>query len=101
MTSNSSIKRTGQGPLRALCPVGRQDQVLEHHAPDVVVYDVLPPVKYESAAAYRRSWGDWQPHTQGEGKFELQDFSVVSGNDVYSVHCFVQRGGMLQKGETF
>ena len=60
-----------------------------------------PPMKYESAAAYRRSWGDWQPNTQGEGKFELPDLSVVSGNDVCFVHCFVQLGGMPLKGETF
>ena len=45
---------------------GRLDQVLEHHAPDVIIYDVPPPMKYESAAAYRRSWGDWQPNTQGK-----------------------------------
>ena len=37
---------------------GRQDQVLEHHAPDVLIFDVLPPMKYESAAAYRRIWDD-------------------------------------------
>ena len=80
---------------------GRLDQVLEHHAPDVLIYDVLPPMKYESAAAYRCSWGDWQPNTQGGGEFELQDLSVVSSNDVAFAHCFIQCGGTLPNGETF
>lgn len=80
---------------------GRLDEVLEHHAPDVLIYDVLLPMKYESAAAYRRSWGDWQPNTQGEDKFELQDLSVVSSDDIAFAHCFIQCGGMLLNGETF
>lgn len=80
---------------------GVLDEILVHHAKDVLIYDVLPPMKYESAAAYRRSWGDWHPDTQGEGKFELQDLAVVAGKDVAYAHCFIQCGGMLQNGETF
>lgn len=52
---------------------GRQDDVLANHAQDVLIYDVLPPMKYESAAAYRKSWEDWQPETQGEIRFDLED----------------------------
>jgi ketosteroid isomerase-like protein len=80
---------------------GQQDEVLAHHAPDVLIYDVLPPMKYEGAAAYRRSWGDWQPDTQGEGQFELRDLSIVSGSDVAFAHCFIQCGGTLPNGKSF
>ena len=51
----------------------REDDILKNHAPDLVIFDVLPPMKYDSAAAYRASWGDWQPEIQGEGQFALEN----------------------------
>jgi ketosteroid isomerase-like protein len=78
-----------------------RDEILKHHAPDVVIYDVLPPMKYEGADAYRRSWDDWQPDTQGEGQFDLQDLSIVAGVDVAFAHCFIRCGGALPDGKTF
>jgi ketosteroid isomerase-like protein len=55
---------------------GQRDEVLANYLPDVLIYDVLTPMKYRGAAAYRQSWDEWQPDTQGEGQFELQDLSV-------------------------
>lgn len=80
---------------------GRPDDVMANHAADVLVYDVLPPMKYESAAAYRKSWDDWQPDTQGEARFELEDLSVTAGADVAFAHGFIQCGGTLPNGRTF
>jgi ketosteroid isomerase-like protein len=80
---------------------GRQDDVLANHAHDVLIYDVLPPMKYESAAEYRRSWEDWQPETQGECRFDLEDLSVTVGSDVAFAHGFIQCGGTLPTGKTF
>lgn len=75
--------------------------MLANHLPDVLIYDVLAPMKYEGAAAYRRSWDDWQPDTQGEGQFELQDLAVTVGGDVAFAHCFIKCGGVLPNGKTF
>jgi ketosteroid isomerase-like protein len=79
----------------------RTDDVLKNHASDLVIFDVLPPMKYESAEAYRRSWGDWQPETSSEGHFELEDLSVTSGTDVAFAHCFIRCGGTTPDGRTF
>ena len=80
---------------------GELDDVLANHAPDAVIYDVLPPMKYVGTKAYRESWGEWQPQTQGAGRFELQDLSVVAGNDVAFAHGFILCGGTLTSGQTF
>jgi ketosteroid isomerase-like protein len=77
------------------------DDILTNHAPDVVIYDVLPPMKYEGTEAYRRSWGDWQPETQADGHFDLQNLCVVAGVDVAFAHCFIQCGGTFRNGKTF
>jgi ketosteroid isomerase-like protein len=78
-----------------------RDDILKNHAPDVLIYDVLPPMKYDGAEAYRRGWDDWQPDTQGEGRFDLQNLSIVAGADVAFAHCFIQCGGTLPDGKTF
>ena len=39
----------------------RRDEILKHHSAKLVIFDVLPPMKYESAESYRRSWDAWQP----------------------------------------
>jgi ketosteroid isomerase-like protein len=80
---------------------GRQAEVFENHASDVLIYDVLPPMKYEGAAAYRRSWDEWQPDTQGEGQFAFQDLSIICGTDVAFAHGFIQCGGTLLDGTAF
>ena len=80
---------------------GQRDHVLANHLPDVLIYDVLAPMKYEGATAYRQSWDEWQPDTQGEGQFDLQDLSVTAGVDVAFAHCFIKCAGVLPNGKTF
>lgn len=80
---------------------GRQDDVLRNHSENVLIYDVLPPVKYESAAEYRASWDEWQPQAQGEMRFELEDLSITAGPDVAFAHGILQCGGTLPNGQAF
>lgn len=80
---------------------GQRETVLVNHLPDVLIYDVLAPMKYEGAAAYRKSWDDWQPDTQGEGQFELEDLSVTVGTDVAFAHGVIKCGGVLPDGKRF
>ncbi len=80
---------------------GQLNDVLANHLPDVLIYDVLAPMKYEGAAAYRQSWDDWQPDTQGEGQFDLEELSVTAGAEVAFAHCFIRCGGVLPSGKTF
>ena len=80
---------------------GLRDDILANHLSDALIYDVLAPMKYEGAAAYRQSWDEWQPDTQGEGQFELQDLSVTVGGDVAFAHGFIKCGGVLPDGKRF
>jgi ketosteroid isomerase-like protein len=80
---------------------GRPDDVLARHAPGARIFDVLPPLAYDSAAAYRASWGEWQPRTQGAVRFELRDLVVSAGSDVAFAHGLIDCGGTLSDGRTF
>lgn len=79
----------------------RRGEVLVNHSPNVLIYDVLPPMKYEGAEAYRKSWGDWQPETQSEGQFELQDLVIHAGSTVAFAHGLIKCGGVLPSGKKF
>ncbi|MGH9841877.1 MAG: YybH family protein [Blastocatellia bacterium] len=79
----------------------RKNDVLENHAANALIYDVLPPMKYDGAESYRRSWDDWQPETQGEGQFNLEDLAITAGSDVAFASCFIRCGGTLSDGRTF
>ena len=80
---------------------GRRDEILANHAPDVLIYDVLTPLKYESAAAYRAGWDEWQPDTQGEGAFALRQLVVVAADDAAFAHGLIECGGSLPDGTSF
>jgi ketosteroid isomerase-like protein len=79
----------------------RKHDVLKHHSPDLVMFDVLAPMKYESAEAYRKSWGDWQPETEGECQFHIEDLVVRAESDVAFAYCFIRCGGTKPDGKTF
>ena len=104
MNKNDSAESEVQAVLEAWAAATRQNQkneVLKNHADDVVIYDVLPPMKYESAESYRCSWDEWQPETQGEALFDLEDLSVTADNDIAFAHCFIRCGGTMPGGHTF
>jgi ketosteroid isomerase-like protein len=61
----------------------------------------FPPMKYESADSYRRSWEEWEPDARGEAVFNLENLTITAGNDVAFAHSFIRCGGTFSDGRTF
>jgi ketosteroid isomerase-like protein len=80
---------------------GRRDDVLANHAADAVIFDVLPPLKYDGLAAYERSRADWQPQTKGQAIFRLHELNVSAGDDVAFAHGLIHCGGTRVDGKRF
>jgi len=80
---------------------GRLNDVLVNHASELLIFDVLPPLKYDSAASYRASWDEWQPQTEGEMIFHLEDLEVIAGADVGYAHGILHCGGTMPDGRSF
>ncbi|MCP9793269.1 nuclear transport factor 2 family protein [Vulcanococcus limneticus Candia 3F8] len=81
--------------------LGRRDEILKHHSANLVIFDVLPPMMYAGAEAYKRSWDEWQPGTQGEAVFNLENLTITACSDVAFAHSFIRCGGTLPDGTTF
>ncbi len=104
MKGTSSAVSEVRAVLEAWAAATRQNkknEILKNHADDLVIFDVLPPMKYVGAESYQRGWDDWQPETQGEAVFNLEGLSVTAGNDVAFAHCFIRCGGTMPDGHTF
>ncbi len=80
---------------------GAQDRVLKAFLSDALIYDVLAPMKYEGTEAYRASWGEWQPKTQGDGVFDLEDLAVTAGPAVAFATALIRCGGTMPDGRSF
>lgn len=56
--------------------------VMRHYAPDVVVFDVMPPLFVKGAESYRRNWQDWFDALEGPADFQFVDLHLVVGVDL-------------------
>ena len=79
----------------------RRDDILRNHTDDVLIFDVLPPLMYDSAAVYRASWDEWHPDAQGAMQFELRDLQVTASTDVAFAYGLLECGGTLPDGRSF
>lgn len=101
LTSEEAAIRTVIDQWARATREGRHDDVLANHLDDLVIFDVLPPMQYTSASAYRASWESWQPDTQGDMQFELADLSVRAGGNVGFAFGLLHCGGTLPNGQSF
>jgi ketosteroid isomerase-like protein len=67
----------------------RNDEVLSNHASDALIFDVLPPLKYEGTDTYRKSWDQWQPSFEIPSLFEIHELSITAGADVAFSHFLI------------
>ena len=63
------------------------DQVMAHYAPEVVVYDVMPPLEARGIAAYRRNFEKWFASMAGRISYEMMDLKISAGDTHAFVHC--------------
>jgi ketosteroid isomerase-like protein len=59
--------------------VGR---LMSHYAPEIVVFDLAPPLQYKGIDAYRKNWTDWFPSFRGPVGYDIRDLSVTTAGDV-------------------
>ena len=72
---------------------GNNDAVLSNHVSDVLIFDVLAPLQYKGADAYRKSWDEWQPTSEGESLFEIHELNITTGEMVAFCHGLIKCGG--------
>jgi ketosteroid isomerase-like protein len=76
------------------------DPVKPLYAPDVVSFDVQPPLQHVGVEAKSRNWTDVFTVFQRPLAYEIRDLTITSGGDVAFAHAFGRLSGTLPNGTT-
>jgi uncharacterized protein (TIGR02246 family) len=75
------------------------DGLMSNHAPDIVLFDLPPPLQYRGADAYRKNWEQWLPTLEGPIDYEIRELSVAAGDDVAFCHSLNRISATRTNGE--
>lgn len=73
--------------------------VMSYYAPDLLSFDLAPPLRYRGANAYRRSLEEWFPTFRGPVGYEIRDLSITTDHDVAFCHSLNRISGARTSGE--
>ena len=75
------------------------DSLMTHYAPDVVAYDVTPPLAVLSAADYRKKFEQWFASMRGPIDYEMDDLRISMSESHAFCHCVSHVRGTRTDGE--
>ena len=75
------------------------DQLMTHYAPDVVAYDIMPPLAVLSAADYRKKFEQWFASMRGPIDYEMDDLRISMSESHAFCHCVSHVRGTQTDGE--
>ena len=74
------------------------DGVMSVYASDLVAFDIVPPLQYESAEAFRIVWQGIFELFEDAIQYEIRDLSITAGDDVAFSHSFNRLNGTMKNG---
>jgi ketosteroid isomerase-like protein len=77
----AEIKRVIEGGVEAVC-ARDIDGVMSIYAPKVVSFDIVPPLRYVGADAFRKVWEEVFFVCPGPIDYEIHDLNITVGDDV-------------------
>jgi ketosteroid isomerase-like protein len=63
--------------------------VVRHHTPNLVYFDVPPPLELLGLDSYEESWPPFFDYIGTTGDFELEELSVSAGTEVAFAHALL------------
>ncbi len=73
--------------------------VISHYAPDILSFDLAPPLRYQGADALRKSLAEWFLTFRGPVGHEIRDLSITAGDEVAFCHSLNRISGARTTGE--
>lgn len=74
--------------------------VLSVYAPDIVSYDLVPPMQHVGIAAYRRPWEETFASFEGRIGYEVSDLHITATDEVAFSHSLNRMSGTTKNGQT-
>jgi ketosteroid isomerase-like protein len=76
------------------------EAVLSLYAPNIVSFDIDPPLRYAGAQNKRRAWREFFALHTGAVAYELRELNVTTHGDLAFVHSLNHASGTLAGGQT-
>jgi uncharacterized protein (TIGR02246 family) len=75
------------------------DKLMALYAPDVLIFDMMPPLHFVGAARHREHYAGWFSSWQGPIGCERRDLTITAGEDVAFAGCLTHNSGTGANGE--
>jgi ketosteroid isomerase-like protein len=68
------------------------------YAPDLLLFDLAPPLQYRGAAVHRKNLEEWFLTFGGPVGYEIRDLNITAGDDVAFCHSLNRISGARTDG---
>lgn len=75
------------------------DGIWADHSPEMLMFDVPPPMQSRGIEAYWKTWDVFFPWYQDSGVFNIEEMDVSAGDDVAFVTALMRCAGTEANGE--
>ena len=75
------------------------DALMRHYAPDIIVFDVAPPLHVRGADDYRRNFEKWFASMRGPIDYEIDDLHISMSESHAFCFCMGHVKGTREGGE--
>lgn len=72
--------------------------VMAFYAPEVVSFDIVPPLRYVGADIFRKVWEEVFASFQGSIGYEMHDLSITASEDVAFAYSLNHISGTMNNG---
>jgi ketosteroid isomerase-like protein len=72
--------------------------LMSHYSPDIVYFDVVPPLQYVGSAALRKRFLEWFDGYEGAIGQEVRDVNIWSSGDIAVAATLIRSSGTLKNG---
>ena len=90
----AEIKRVIEGYVEAF-RAKDLDGVMSIYAPEIVTFDIVPPLQYVGADAMRKRWEEVCSSLPGLVGYEIADLTITVGEDMAFTHSFNRMSATL------
>jgi ketosteroid isomerase-like protein len=74
------------------------DQLLSLYAPDIVYFDIVPPLRYAGSAALRERFTQWFDRWESSIGQDIRDAHIAVSGDIAAAHMLIRASGTLKDG---
>jgi ketosteroid isomerase-like protein len=98
MTTNDSEFLTFLDSRVDACQVKDIDRLMSHYSPDIVYYDVVPPLQFAGSDEVRRNFVRWFDEYDGPIGLETRELDIAVSGDVAFAHMLHLDTGTMKNG---